>query len=167
MFGSVPRRGGAQKADRSVTGGCLGANAQGLEEAVGLRKTPVEGFYNFLAHFVAAGSNRWPRRGDQFLRIGTKRASHIPDGFLDDPRQRAAPTGMDGRHRTLLGVHQQLRQAVSDSDGQQDAGPRGHQPIAGRRIGGGRKNVGPGQLKGQVVFAVASDHPRVGRMHLP
>jgi hypothetical protein len=118
MFGSVPRRVVAQEENRMSIGSCLGAIGERPKELISVRKAPIKSFHNFLAHFVAASANRGPQRRDQFLRIRTENASHVPYGFLDNPCQRASPPCMDRRHHSPLSVNQQQRQAVSNSDGQ-------------------------------------------------
>ena len=57
MLGSMSRWVGAQEENRVPIGGCLGAIGQRPEEQISARKTPVESFHNFLAHFIAAGTN--------------------------------------------------------------------------------------------------------------
>jgi hypothetical protein len=121
-----------------AVGGRFGLARQRLEETIGVRKCPMEGIHNFLAHVVAAGPDRWSQRHDQLLRISSKIAPQIPHGFLDHPCQRTPPTGMDRRHHTPLRVHHEHRQAVSYADCQEDSRLRSHQPVASRRVGGRR-----------------------------
>jgi len=59
--------------------------------------------------------------GNQILWPRAELEPHSPHANLDDAFNRAAPAGMEGRHRPALAVGDQHRNAVCGLDAQQQA----------------------------------------------
>jgi len=148
--------------------GRLGVTGWPSEKLIGACEWSVEGFDNLFSHFVAAGADRRPQRRQQLPGIGPEDAPHISHGFLDHARQRAAPARMNRRHHPPLGIHQQHRQAISDSDRQQDACFCGHQPVSrGRACCGLLSERSAGRLVTELARPVTSQHKGMRGMDLP
>jgi hypothetical protein len=68
---------------------------------------------DFGADFVAAAADGRADGGEQVSRIGSELHLHFPDGFDDDAGKRAAPSGVNGSHRALLGINEEDGNAIS------------------------------------------------------
>ena len=107
MFRRVSGREVAKERNRMAISGRRGVRGQLLEKPRRFMEIAVERLDHFLSHFEAAGAHGWPERHQQIPGVRPEGAPQVPDGFLDDVRQCAAPAGMYRRHYTPAQIRQQ------------------------------------------------------------
>jgi hypothetical protein len=93
---------------------------RGAEEIFTLGIPAAEGGRHFVAHFIAAGSNRRAKGGQQITPAGAKDTDHLTHGFFHDPGERASPSRMNGGYNAMAWVGQKDRHAISRPDGKQN-----------------------------------------------
>jgi hypothetical protein len=81
-----------------------------------------EGGSDFGADFVATAADGGAKSGENVLRLGSKLHLHAANGFLDDARECAAPTGVNGGDGALFCVHEKDGDAVGSLYAEEQAG---------------------------------------------
>src|SRR4029077_9221688 len=78
-----------------------------------------ESLRDFRADFVAAAPDRRAERGDHIARMRPKFHAHPAKGLYGDARKRAAPAGVDCRHRMTPCIREKNWHAVCSLHGEQ------------------------------------------------
>ena len=114
----------------------LVASAKFVEPFGGFGELGLKLGGNFGADFIAAATNGGADGGEEVSRFGFELHLHLPDGFDDDPLERASPAGMNGGDRALFWIDEENGDAVGGLDAQKEAGAFGDGGVALARFGG-------------------------------
>jgi len=98
------------------------AGARLVEILGGVRELRSELGDKIRAHFVTAGTDGGPERGEQVARLAAEFETHAANGFLGDAGERALPTRMDGGDGVFLGINEKDRDAIGGLHGEEQTG---------------------------------------------
>ena len=114
-----------------------------------------QGPKHFRTNLVTRPTDRGAQMHVKSLRATRETRSHLVEGTLEDPARRTAPSGMDGRHGSPLGIHDEDGHAVGSR----------HREDYARHIGG----MAVARVDQVRIFDFASVrmvYPHVGAVHL-
>jgi len=92
-------------------------------------EAPLKRLQHIFPDFITTRANGWTQHGKETLGLRTIPSSHFSHSLFHQTPKHTTPAGMNCRHGSMFGVHQQYGQAVGGSHRKQDSGLPGQQRV--------------------------------------